>query len=65
MKAVNKKQFDDITITTTGGIIYVYYSTEWEYVECNEDYVYIKFVEEHSKDCIIYNKDQVISIEIG
>lgn len=64
MKIENKNQTDDLTITTTEETI-SYYSTEWEYIQYCKDFIYIKFVSEHPKDCIIYNKDQVISIEIG
>lgn len=64
MRIDNKEQFDDLDITTKGKT-HTYYSTEWEYVEYDKDYIYIKFVESHPTNCIIYNKDQVISIEIG
>lgn len=64
MKIENKKHLDAIEMTTTEAV-YVYYSTEWEYIECDEHYIYIKFIDEHPKSCTIYNKDQVISIEIG
>ena len=64
MKIENKNQTNDITITTTGGT-YLYYSTEWDYIQYDSGFIYIKFVETHSKDCIIYNKDHIISIEIG
>lgn len=64
MKIENKNQTDDIRITTTRGT-YLYYSTEWDYIQYDSGFIYIKFVETHSKDCIIYNKDHIISIEIG
>lgn len=64
MRIDNKEQVDDLDITTKGQT-HTYYSTEWEYIEINKDYIYIKFVESHPTNCIIYNKDQVISIEIG
>lgn len=65
MRVENKKQIKDIAITTTEKITYTYFGTEWEYLQYNKEFVYIKFVEAHPTDCIIYNKDQVISIEIG
>lgn len=65
MRIENKKQIKDIAITTTEGITYSCYSTEWEYIQYDKNFIYIKFVEGYPKDCIIYNKDQVISIEIG
>ena len=64
MRIDNEKQIDDLTITTTEETI-SYYSTEWEYIQYCKVWVFIKFVETHPEDCIIYNKDQVISIEIG
>ena len=63
MKIENKNQTNDIRITTRG--TYLYYSTEWDYMQYDSGFIYIKFVETHSKDCIIYNKDHIISIEIG
>ena len=65
MRIENKKQIKDIAITTTEKITYTYFGTEWEYLQYNKEFVCIKFVVEHPKDCILYNKDQVISIEIG
>ena len=64
MKIENKNQTDDITITTTEETI-SYYSTEWDYIQYDSEFIYIKFVETHPEDCILYNKDQVINIEIG
>ena len=64
MKIENKNQTGDITITTTEETI-SYYSTEWDYIQYDSGFIYIKVVETHSKDCIIYNKDHIISIEIG
>ena len=65
MKIENKNQTDDIRIITTTGGTYLYYSTEWDYIQYDSGFIYIKFVETHSKDCIMYNKDHIISIEIG
>lgn len=64
MRIDNEKQINDIRIITTGETI-SYYSTEWDYIQYDSGFIYIKFVETHSKDCIIYNKDHIISIEIG
>ena len=65
MRIDNEKQINDIRIITTTEETNSYYSTEWDYIQYDSGFIYIKFVETHSKDCIIYNKDQVISIEIG
>lgn len=64
MRIENKKQIDDIVLTTQE-TTYVYDSTEWECIECDKNFIYINFVEQHPKKYIIYNKDQVVSIEIG
>ena len=65
MRIDNEKQINDIRIITTTGGTYLYYSTEWDYIQYDSGFIYIKFVETHSKDCMIYNKDHIISIEIG
>lgn len=65
MRIENKKQIKDVAITTTEQITYTYFGTEWEYLQYNKNFIYIKFVFAYPKDCIIYNKDQVVSIEIG
>lgn len=66
MKIINKKHVvEDIVITTSEGLTYSYYGKEWEYIEYDKDYIYIKFAGAYPKDCRRYNKDQVISIEIG
>lgn len=64
MRIDNEKQINDIRIITTEGTD-SYYSTEWDYIQYDSGFIYIKFVETHSKDYIIYNKDHIISIEIG
>lgn len=63
MRINNKKQVVNLTITTTAGIVYIYFSTEWEYIQYNKNFIFIKFVAEYSKAGILYNKDQVVSIE--
>ena len=65
MRIDNEKQINDIRIITTTEETNSYYSTEWDYIQYDSGFIYIKFVETHSKDCIIYNKDHIISIEIG
>lgn len=65
MRIDNEKQINDIRIITTTGETYLYYSTEWDYIQYGKEWVFIKFVETHPEDCIIYNKDPIISIEIG
>lgn len=64
MRIDNEKQINDIRIITTEGTD-LYYNTEWEYIQYCKEWVFIKFVETHPEDCIIYNKDHIISIEIG
>ena len=64
MRIDNEKQINDLTITTTEEIN-SYYRTEWDYIQYDSGFIYIKFVETHSKDCILYKKDHIISIEIG